>query len=57
MKYKACRAKNWGGGNLFPIGEMGYCVVFFDDTEVLSIKWFPDELFYDVFHGELAGVF
>lgn len=57
MKYFACRANNWRL-NDYPKGELGYAVILSDlKDNVLSIKWFPDELFERVFGGELEGTF
>ena len=56
MNYIACKALNWGN-NDFPIGELGYCVVFVSDGKTTSIKWFPELMFNELFGGKMNGTF
>lgn len=51
MKFFACKAMNWGN-NDWPIGEMGYCVMITEGDKVGLIKWFPVDLFEQVFGNE-----
>lgn len=56
MEFFACKALNWGG-NDYPVGELGYCVVFVADGKTTGVKWFPDRLFYELFGGKTSGTF
>ena len=53
MKYFACKALNWGN-NDYPVGEEGFCVIFADGV---SVKWFPCDLFYQLFGEKMEGEF
>jgi hypothetical protein len=56
MRYIACKSLNWGN-NGYPVGEEGYCVIFMNDGSVSSIRWFSQEMFEELFKGELNGEF
>lgn len=56
MRYFACKALNWGS-NEYPIGEEGFCVIFADGDTMKSVKWFPCDLFYQLFGEKLEGEF
>ena len=56
MRYFACKALNWGS-NDYPVGEEGFCVIFADGDTMKSVKWFPCDLFYQLFGEKLEGEF